>query len=291
MVRLAAVLAAVMVIAFLSAPPQLRVAAPGAATLPNPQFLRTVGRFEQMLTATTYWLRLINVSGDPRSSQEGLLIYELGDLVTSIDPDFYLVYWYTALNVPTQRDRGWLNAELSSRLLEKGLKAFPDNSKLMLYLAQNELLYVGNREKAAKLLAQLARRPDVPAFVAPLASRIMAHEGDFDAALVFVRQMRANAHDDEERETYERREKEIVLEQRLTQIDAAVAKFKARNGITPTLLSQLVAEGDLPSVPEDPMGGQLFLGDDGLSHSSAARARLQLFDDPQSPMNFQPPAQ
>lgn len=272
----------------LSRAPERPASTVTASHLPNPKFLALAARPVLNVVGTIYWLRLIHVSGDVRSSGESLFIYALGDLVTDLDRRFYLPYWYTALNVPININRRWHNSPLASKILEKGLGEFPDDTKLTLFLAQTELLYGGDKLKAGRLMRQVSNRPNVPAFIGPLATRILSHEGDFSAALEFAHHMEQTATDEEVRAQYHKRVQEIVLEARLTEVDKASKAYRDREGRIAGSIEALVVSGDLREAPTDPFGGTIFLGDDGNARSTSAGKRLRLNDDPRDPIYFEP---
>ncbi len=69
--------------------------------------------------------------------------------------------------------------------------------------------------------------------------------------------------------------KEIELERELQRVDASIAAFKEREGRLPQTLRELVDRGDLDAIPMDPLGGEIILGQDGRSRSTASEDRLE----------------
>jgi hypothetical protein len=90
-----------------------------------------------------------------------------------------------------------------------------------------------------------------------------------------VEMFRDTTDDPEMRQVFEERAADIRLEQVLVKVDDAIAAFKKREGRMPATMSELVAKGDLPGLPPDPMGGYIGFDPDGKSWSSNRRARLR----------------
>jgi len=272
-------------------PPEVRLTRAGYPVTPSASFLKVLARSHLQLVADLFWLKLINVSGSAKTSLESREMYVYGNLITDIDPQFKIVYWFAGLNLPYFEDRQWQNADLASELYEKGYKLFPEDLKISMYYAQNEALYRHNRAKGAELLKHVATLPGAPVYAAPLAMRLMAEQSDFDSALAFATELYRTARTPADRELFERRIKEIVLEQRLQTVDDAVARYKARIGAAPQSLNDLVGAGDLPQIPEDPLGGRIVLGHDGRAHSTVMEKRFETFVDPKDPSSQWRPQQ
>jgi hypothetical protein len=72
--------------------------------------------------------------------------------------------------------------------------------------------------------------------------------------------------------------KEIQREQVLVQVDDALTAFKQKEGHSPSALSDLVTKGYLSAIPPDPMGGVIFIDEDGRSASTSSNLRLEPID-------------
>jgi hypothetical protein len=266
--------------------PVRRVTRAGYPTTPSADFLKVVGKSHISLIADLYWLKLINVSGTSRTAMESREAYVYGTLVTDLDPKFKVVYWFAGLNLPYAEDRTWRNADLASELYAKGYAQFPDDLKITMLYAQNELLFLDHRAKAAELLQHASQLPGAPEYAAGLAMRLQAQQGEFDGALAFATELYRHAHSEADRALFEKRIKEIVTERTLQTVDKAIAQYKQRLGVPPTTVAELVIAGDLIETPEDPMGGVVVIGADGRSHSTKMQKRLEPFLDKKDHSNL-----
>jgi hypothetical protein len=246
--------------------------------LPRASLLRVAGRAFLPVMADYYWLAAIQAAGNANSDGQYRDIADYAQLITDIDPDFAYVYQFAGMMAPYNRGREtWVNTKESTAILEKGLARFPNKVALRTLLAYNYSVYDKAYVKAARLLEDTVRLPDAPPYVSLLATRLYAQGGAFDAASAFADQFAATSADAETRERFEHRKREIALERILQTLDQAVASFQARTGRLPNDLKELVSTGLLPSIPADPLEGELYLGTDGRTYSTAQEHRLEVW--------------
>jgi hypothetical protein len=234
------------------------------------------------LVADYYWLQAIQATGKAGSSTEAtryLDLFYYADLVTDLDPKFHKVYTFSGNTIPTNLGREtWVNTAEARKILEKGVKHFPEDSTLRLYLAYNLSYFFKEHRAATEHLRIAATLPNVNRFVPEIATRMLAYNRHFDAALEMVKSFRDNETDPELRQRFEDRIQEIYREQVLIQVDDAIAAFKKREGRLPNPLSELVIHGDLKEIPTDPMGGVIYIAKDGRSASTSSPLRLEPID-------------
>jgi hypothetical protein len=246
--------------------------------LPRASLLRVAGRAFLSVVADYYWLVAIQAAGNAISEGQYRDIADYAQLITDLDPDFAYVYQFGGMMAPYNRGREtWVNTRESTAILEKGVARFPKMVILRSLLAYNYSVYEKAYAKAAHLLEEAARLPGTPPYVSLLATRLYAQAGDFDAASAFADQFAVNAADTETREKFEHRKLEIALERILQALDQAVASFQEHNGRLPNDLKELVSSGALTSIPADPLEGELYLGTDGRTYSTAQEHRLEVW--------------
>lgn len=270
----------VLIVALLSAPPRPVSRQGGGPLLPRPGLLKTLFKSQQGLVTDYFWIMMLNRIGAANRPDEYRHIYDYADLVTDLDPTFWQPYFYSGITMPVHRGKGeYTNVTESSAILRKGFQHLPDNERLSFQLAYNLMFFEKKYKEAADIIKRMSQRPDAPAWYSALATRLYAQSGDFDSGLSLSMALRDGAADEETREFYARRVQEILQERVLRSIDTAIANYRAREGHLPDNLPALVAAGDLPQVPEDPLGGKLFVGEDGRAYSDAVRFRMELIQD------------
>ncbi|MBX5484918.1 MAG: hypothetical protein IRZ16_24110 [Myxococcaceae bacterium] len=246
--------------------------------LPRKELLNVIGASVRPMIADYFWIQLIHATGTASDRYEYRNIYDYADLVTDLDPRFEYAYVFssTAVTYNLGKDT-WVNTEESTALLEKGLRQFPKHVFLRTILAFNFSFYHRQPLRAARLLEETSRLPGAPRYLAQLATRLYAQSGAFDAGLELARTLAEGTSDPETRATFERRVKEIELERILQRIDDAIDAFERQSKRPPHDLKELVSSGFLAAVPEDPLGGTLYIGSDGRSYSSASAHRLEAY--------------
>ncbi|WP_434347839.1 ABC transporter [Myxococcus virescens] len=247
--------------------------------LPRRELLEIVGAAQKTLLADFYWLQAIQQVGRANTATEYRDVYFYADLATDLDAKFRYVYEWGAITTPFNLGREqWVNVDLSSQLLIKGLTAFPDDRRFLFQLAYNKMTYDGDHAAAADLLMRMSTFPDTPRYLAQLATRLYAQAGNFDTGLQMAEMLRDGAEDDESRAFYEHRIKEILRERVLTQIDGAIKAYEQARGERPKKVSVLVGAGYLKQMPVDPLEGQFFIDRKGRARSTSGLYRLEMYD-------------
>ncbi|RKH38888.1 pilus assembly protein PilG [Corallococcus llansteffanensis] len=252
----------------------------GGALLPRPGLLKTLFRAQLGLVTDYFWVLTLNRIGSAARPEEYRTVYDYADLVTDLDPHFPQAYLYGGITIPVHLGKGeYTNVAESSALLRKGTQNLPDNQRIAFQLAYNLMFFEKKYKEAADIIQRLSQRPDAPSWYVALATRLYAQSGDFDSGLSLSMALRDGSDDPETREFYEVRVREILQERMLRTVDDALQRYRAREGHLPASLPVLVASGDLPRLPDDPLGGHLYLGEDGRAYSDAVRFRMELITD------------
>jgi hypothetical protein len=272
-------LGSIAVVALTLVPPERAKEGPHRPPLlPRASLLRLGGRAFLPLLADYYWLQTIQATGKADSEAEYRDVADYAGLVTDLDPDFEYVYQFAGVVVPYNLGREtWRNVRESTALLEKGTAHFPKSVFLKTLLAYNYSVFFQRYARAAQLLEESARLPGAPAYLPLLATRLYAQAGSFDAASAFADQFAATATDPDTRASFEHRKKEIALESVLQKLDKEVASFRERNGRLPKHVTELVWSGQLNAIPDDPLGGDIYMGEDGRTYSSSQEHRLEVY--------------
>lgn len=248
--------------------------------LPRPELLHALFAAQQTMVADYYWVRTTEATGRANTPEEYRDIYDYATLVADLDPDFTYLYVFAGAVIPVNLGRErWVNTEESTRILERGVQRFPRHVFLRILLAHNYSYFRKDYRAAADLLAETAKLPGAPRYLAPLATRMYAQAGAFDAGRAIAESLAESVTDPELKRLMEQRRDQMALEEELTRVDQAVAAFRARQGRLPFGLEELVVAGDLERLPVDPLGGQISLDQLGrASSSSTGHLRLKLFD-------------
>ena len=247
-----------------------------AVVLPRAEVLHLFAAPFQPLVADYYWIMEVNQLGRATNPQEHRDVTAYAELATDLDPRHYAAYYLAGVGSVYNLGREqWMNVDASTAIIRKGVRAFPRDIKLRFLLGYNLGILQHNAHEAAPIFEALSKEPGAPSHLAPLATRLYAEAGNFDSGLAMAQALRDAATDDETREFYDQRLKEIASERVMQQVDAAAERYRARAGQPPPDVASLVISGELPALPEDPLGGTVELGPSGRARSTASTYRLR----------------
>ena len=256
----------------------------GLAQLPKGEYLKPALLGYHHLGADILWLKLVQVVGKKRNSaDEYEWMYHALDVITTLDPHYAYAYYVGGNILGDLANR----PDLSIRLLEKGVKANPEVWNIPFLLGYNYYFLLGDPAKGAEYIMEAARRPDGPAYLPGLATRMAAEAGSPDTALAFLEARLLETHDPEMREVLANRMKEVIIERDIRILESAVEAYRTQHQIPPTTFTDLVAVGILPSLPQEPFGGDYRLDSKtGSVSSSTHPTRLKTFFKRKNPFAY-----
>lgn len=244
--------------------------------LPDGEYLRIAAIGHEHIVADLLWLRAIQVMGDRKMSDEaGQWLYQLLDVVTTLDPRFVRAYEAGGIALCTMV----VLPEQSNQLLKKGIRYNPSVWNLPFILGINYYFELADDAKAAHYVAQASRLPGSPPHLASFAARLFVSAREPQAALAFLSKTYEQTADDQVKALLEERLKQLVVERDLQMIEAAIVEYREQYGHPPAVLDDLVHAGVLPQLPLEPFGGQYFYDAQTLNLRSTThgeRLRLQI---------------
>jgi len=247
----------------------------GLAQLPKGEYLKPALLGYHHLGADMLWLRLVQVIGKKRNSaDEYEWMYHALDVITTLDPRYAYAYYAGGVILGDLANR----PDLSTRLLEKGVKANPDVWNIPFLLGYNYYFLLGDLAKGAEYIMEAARRPDGPSYLPGLATRMAAEAGSPDTALVFLEARLRETQDPEMREVLAERMKEVIIERDIHILERAVEAYRTQHRVLPATVMALVAKGVLSDLPQEPFGGEYLVNPHtGSVSSSMHPERLRTF--------------
>lgn len=146
-----------------------------------------------------------------------------------------------------------------NRLLIHGMKYRTWDWWLPFYVGFNNAYFLHNYEEAAKYM-QKAAEISGESLYANLAARFFYEAGDNKLGIAFLERMISQAKSPSVKRLYQMR-KEALLAVQILETD--VTRFVEKFGQLPSQLDQLVTNGLIEEIPQDPYGGRFFLDDQG----------------------------
>jgi tetratricopeptide (TPR) repeat protein len=239
--------------------------------VPAARTLRWLSLGHPTLAANLTWLRTVQYVGEQRGDERGWgKLRPLLELVSDLDPRHGYAYQVGANMLSSAGLVSDANA-----ILEKGIRAVPDRYILPFHRAVNAFLYERDHQLAGRYFELAARTPGAPEH---LREYVLAQyvKGDAaEAAIAFLQRLEAEAQDDDSRRSIRTQILRAVLERDALALEAAVERYRARVGVPPVTLAQLVFEGVVRAIPPDPYGGELFLDAHGRVRSTVHPERFE----------------
>lgn len=199
-----------------------------------------------------YWLSTVQYVGEPRADQRGWdALYPLVDLVTDLDPRHGYAY-QTAGIVLSAAGR----LEESDRILVKGIDKGPPYWTFPFYLSFNAWFYRGDYAEGARWAELAARTPGASANISHLALSLRSKTGTPEDAIRMLRDLQETVKDPVTASRLEEQMKLAVLERDAQALETAERRFEQERGRPIASLDELVREGYVRALPEDPFGGR-----------------------------------
>jgi tetratricopeptide (TPR) repeat protein len=193
---------------------------------------------------------------------EWQLIYKSLMASTDLDPYFYDPYYFGAAILSWDAQ---LYKEVNT-LLEKGAGHRDWDWTLPYFAGFNYFYFLDDNEKAFELLKEASERPDASPALASLASRMAIRGGRTEMAILYLEGILPETTDENIKSEFEKRLKALKY---IFSLEKAVSYFKLTFQRDPSTLQELVDQGIIFFLPDDPYGGEFYLADDGAVKSTS----------------------
>ena len=241
--------------------------------LPKTEYLRAMSLGYENVLADVLWFRTINYFGRQfRSDRTYPWLAHMCDRVTDLDPRAEHVYRFAGMILPWEAGQ----AEEGIRLLEKGLRVFPDSWLLHYWVGFNYYFFKNDLARAATHLRTAAGLPDAHPNAARLAAVLAAESYGPEVTLRFLNELRTDVDSPEMREVVERQIKEAHLARDVERLSAAARAYQDRYGHPPDRIEALVEAKLVDRIPNEPFGGRYEILPTGEVTSSSGHAPSKL---------------
>lgn len=224
----------------------------------SPEAMRRLALSYDALLADVYWIRAVQHFGSTRRSTEAAnktydLLYPLLDLTTSLDPKFKIAYQFGSLFLAEPAPGGPGREDLAIALLEKGLRAEPDNWEYMQAIGFVHYWWRKDYAEAADWFRRAAALPGAPVWMTSMAATVLAEGGRRDTSRVLWMEIARSEHEWFRSEA-QRRIQQLDAMDQIDQLQAAVNAYEQRTGMKAGSWDDLRRAGYLRGNPADPTG-------------------------------------
>ena len=223
------------------------------------------------LVGAIYWTRVVQYYGEKhRLHQTNLeLLWPLLDITTTLDPHLLPAYRFGSIFLSDRVPRGAGRPDLAVQLLERGLKANPDEWHL--YQDLGNVYYFDMRDypKAAAAFEEGSKNPKAFIWMKAMAAKIAAEGESPETSYFLWLQIYETTTDPAIKKNAENHLKLMRVEMDLKAIDRLADEYEKQTGHRATRIGELIQAGLIKGVPRDPAGYAYILGEGG-------KAELQL---------------
>jgi len=231
----------------------------------SPKVIKAMSLEYTPLVAAMYWTRAVQYYGEKhrlRLSNLDLLWPSL-DIATTLDPQLLPAYHFGSTFLGEKAPAGAGRPDLAVALLERGLKANPDEWRMYYDLGYVYYFDMHDYKKASEAFAEGAKNPKAYIWMRVLAAKI-AGEGESPETSYFLWQQVYNTTTDEL--IRQNAQNHLVLMKAqldMKEIDRVADEYEKQTGHRATRISELVQAGLLKGAPRDPDGYPYVLGEGG----------------------------
>lgn len=223
------------------------------------------------LMADIYWTRVVQYFGNKQAANQVdlRLLWPMLDVTTVLDPQLMPVYHFGSTFLSDASPRGAGRPDLAVELLERGLRANPDEWRLYYDLGFVYYFDMKDYAKASAALYEGSKNPKAFIWMKAMAAKI-ATEGNSTETSNFLWQDVYNTTKDPLVKQNALRHLQLLrAEDDRKQIDTVADEYQKRFGRRPVRMSELVQSGLLRGAPVDALGYPYIL-------SEAGKAELNL---------------
>jgi hypothetical protein len=237
---------------------ELPAASDGVLYVQSPAAVQRMALSYRSILADLYWIRAVQTYGDTKLGRtvdrSYAQLYPLLDLATSLDPHFDVAYQFGALFLAEAPPGGPGRADLAVKLLQKGVKAQPDDWRL--YQALGFVHYWSFRDfaAAADWFSRASALPGAPTWMNALAAVTLAEGGNRQSSRLLWTQIQQTATDDWFKRESNRRLQQLDAMDRRDLLQQTVAAFTAAQGRPPGSWGELARAGYVRGAIVDPTG-------------------------------------
>jgi hypothetical protein len=226
------------------------------------------------LFADLSWLGAIQVAGTRKFTPDdydrlALMI----QTVVQFDPKFKVPYLLGGLILGDSR----AHIQEALKILALGRANHPDDWRFPFYTGYLYYFSLGDPVEGGKALESASQIDGSPPYLPLLAARMFSEGRKPETALRFLNEMMKQEKDPTRQEVLKRRIREVVAERDMQLLESAVEAYHKKTGRIPRELSDLVREGMIARLPEEPHGGRYLLSPDGKIRSTQVQQRLKVF--------------
>lgn len=231
----------------------------------SPKVVKRVSLGYDGLMACIYWTRAVQYFGQ-RFHDRSLSYNELAPLLemtTQLDPHLIVAYQFGASFLAPRPPFGAGEPERAIQLMEFGIQNNPQEWHLYYDLGFVYYMQLKDYAKAADAFERGSQVAGAHPFMKVMAAQMAQHAGEFDTARMLWRATYQSSQDKLIQQNAIDHLRALKVDEDVTNLQNAVARFGQKVGRLPYSMSELAAVEKWPGIPIDPDGNPYTMDHDG----------------------------
>lgn len=224
----------------------------------SPEMLKRIALGYDSLLADVYWMRSIQYYGRIDEAERRPVRYgNLGTLLevtTALDPRILAAYRFGAVFLGEPEPVGAGEPHAAVKLLEKGIRQFPDEWHLRFDQGFVYFWYLKDYRKAGEVWLSASKVPGAPDWLPGLAAMGMSKSGAVETARTLWQRQYEEADREDTRQKARKYLETMQVDELRWTLEFFVERYRRRFGSRPSALRGLVTAGYFKRIPVDPSG-------------------------------------
>lgn len=231
----------------------------------SPKLIKALSLEYAPLVGAVYWTRAVQYYGEKHHEKDlkFQLLWPLLDVATTLDPRLLVAYRFGSTFLSDAPPRGAGRPDLAVKLLERGLKEYPDEWHLYQDLGNVYYFDAKDYPKAAAAFAEGSKNPRAMIWMKVMAAKIAADGETPEISYALWMEVLNSTKDPAIKKNAELHLRLLKTDLDTREIDRLADEFEKKAGQRATRMSELVQAGFLRGQPLDSAGYPYVLGEGG----------------------------
>ncbi len=217
------------------------------------------------LAADFYWTRVVQFYGNKhmRGNANLELLWPLLDITTTLDANLLPAYRFGAVFLSQHPPTGAGRPDLAVQLIERGIKANPDQWRLYEDLGFVYYFDLKDYPKASEAFREGSKNPAALMWMKVMAARIAAEGESYETSAFLWNDIYQTTTDPQIKKNAEQHLQLLKAKEDCRQLDLLAQEYQKRFGRSPKRIRELVEASLLGGVPVDPLGYAYVFDENG----------------------------
>ena len=220
----------------------------------SPSVLKRLSLGYNGLLADIYWTRAVQYFGSKHRIQANQysLLAPLLDITTSLDPHLVVAYEFGANFLSPRPPDGAGMPEKAVELIEKGIKANPNEWRLYYNLGFVYYWELKDYKQASEAFERGSERPNAHPFLKVMAANMAQHAGEYETSRMLWITTFESTQDRHIKFNAVGHLRALEVDEMVTKLEELVSQYESKTGRTPSSFVDMIRAGMLRGIPIDP---------------------------------------